>query len=67
MMEEPVAYQVGPMLVCLNDSCTKTVLPGHGYSLILFSPHLDSVRYVLCDQAQTRLAATNWSQPFRTR
>ncbi|XP_072832775.2 uncharacterized protein LOC110078538 isoform X2 [Pogona vitticeps] len=57
VLEEGLAYEMGPTLICFNESCTKAVLPGHGYS----------VRYVLYNQAQSLLAATNWSQPFQTR
>ncbi|XP_003226231.2 uncharacterized protein LOC100560003 [Anolis carolinensis] len=57
VVDDTAAYGMGPTLVCLNDSCTKPVLPGHGYS----------VRFVLYNQAQCRLAATKWSQLFHTR
>ncbi|XP_053118506.1 Golgi-associated olfactory signaling regulator isoform X2 [Hemicordylus capensis] len=61
-MDQPLvtkdfAYEMGPTLACLNDTCTKAVLPGRGFS----------VRYLLYNQAQTLLAATNWSGPFYTR
>ncbi|KAJ7313926.1 hypothetical protein JRQ81_005738 [Phrynocephalus forsythii] len=30
--EEGLAYEIGPILNCLNDSCTKAILPGRGYN-----------------------------------
>nr|XP_028607779.1 uncharacterized protein LOC114608058 [Podarcis muralis] len=57
LITKDLAYEVGPTLVCLQENCTKAVLPGRGYS----------ARYLLYNQIQTLLAATNWSQPFHTR
>ncbi|XP_077170368.1 uncharacterized protein LOC143825868 [Paroedura picta] len=51
------AYEMGPALACLNDTCIKAVLPGRRYS----------IRFLLCNQDLTVLAATGWSRHFRTR
>ncbi|KAJ6654445.1 hypothetical protein lerEdw1_007038 [Lerista edwardsae] len=57
MLGANLVYEMGPILACLDDTCTKTVLPDHGYS----------VRYCIYNQAQNLLAVTNWSRPFYTR
>ncbi|XP_044844137.1 uncharacterized protein LOC123349914 [Mauremys mutica] len=62
LFEEPphpreFAYDVGPGLACLNDTCTRDLLPGRSYR----------VRFALYGQAVTPVAVTNWSRPFETR
>ncbi|XP_075773627.1 uncharacterized protein LOC142825598 [Pelodiscus sinensis] len=62
LFEEPpspwvFAYDVGPGLACLNDTCTRDVLPGRSYR----------VRFALSSLAGSPVAVTNWSRPFETR
>ncbi|KAL8176825.1 UNVERIFIED_CONTAM: hypothetical protein K2H54_039128 [Gekko kuhli] len=51
------AYEIGPALACLNDTCIRAVLPGRKYS----------VKFLLYNQEQAVLATTGWSRHFRTR
>ncbi|XP_067408388.1 uncharacterized protein [Emydura macquarii macquarii] len=62
LFEEPphppkFAYDVGPGLACLDDTCTRDLLPGRRYR----------VRFVLHSRAVPQVAVTNWSRPFETR
>uniref|UniRef100_A0ACB8EVM5 Uncharacterized protein n=1 Tax=Sphaerodactylus townsendi TaxID=933632 RepID=A0ACB8EVM5_9SAUR len=51
------ACEMGPTLACLNDTCTRAVLPGRNYR----------IRFLLYNQERTLLAATDWSRNFQTR
>ncbi|CAM5131230.1 unnamed protein product [Natator depressus] len=62
LFEEPplpreFAYDVGPGLACLNDTCTRDLLPGRSYR----------VRFALYGRAVTPVTVTNWSRPLETR
>ncbi|KAK1152075.1 hypothetical protein AOXY_G31660 [Acipenser oxyrinchus oxyrinchus] len=54
---EVFAYQLGPDITCINDSCVVQVLPDSKYW----------VRYALYSEGQELVAATNWSEPLLTK
>ncbi|CAI9610574.1 unnamed protein product [Staurois parvus] len=54
--KEPYVFQVGPNLSDKNNTEIIRILPGAAYK----------VRYILYNNA-TKLAYTQWSQPFKTR
>ncbi|XP_043914998.1 uroplakin-3a-like [Protopterus annectens] len=50
-------YQLGPDMLCKNNTCTAQLLPRKNYR----------VRYILYNEEGTAVAASSWSQPLQTR